>query len=182
MDLHRVAVIGTSCSGKTVFAARLAGVLGYPHVELDAIHWGPGWTEPTTEAFRAAVAEAVAGDRWVVDGNYGRVRDLVWPRAGTIFWLNFGFPLVFRRALLRTIRRVARRERLFGGNVETFRTAFLDRDGIPWWVIRTYGRRRRAYRKLLGADENRHLEVVEFRQPYEADAFFRSLVASPRPG
>ena len=170
-------MIGTSCSGKTVFASRLARRLGCPHVELDAIHWGPDWREPPREEFRAAVAEAIAGHRWVVDGNYSAVRDLVWSRADTVVWLNFDFPLVFRRALLRTIRRVTRRERLFAGNVESFRSAFLDRDGIPWWVIRTHGRRQRNYRKLLSADEHRHLQVVEFRQPREPEAFLRSLAA-----
>jgi hypothetical protein len=173
MNLRRVSVVGTSCSGKTYLALRLARILACPHVELDAIHWGPGWTSPTREAFRAAVAEAVAGDRWVVDGNYSEVRDLVWARADTVVWLNLEFPLVFRRALLRTIRRVTSRERLFGGNVETFRGAFLHKDGIPWWVIRTHGRRRRNYRVLL--DEHPHLKTVELRTPRDVNAFLRSL-------
>jgi len=67
-------VVGTSGSGKTTFARRLAAGLGIPHVELDALHWEPEWTEATDEVLRARVAEATAQDAWVVDGNCSRVR------------------------------------------------------------------------------------------------------------
>ena len=43
MDLRRVAVVGTSCAGKTTFAKALAAQLQAPHIELDALHHGPGW-------------------------------------------------------------------------------------------------------------------------------------------
>ncbi|HHE71902.1 MAG TPA: hypothetical protein ENL34_06450 [Chloroflexi bacterium] len=35
-------VIGTSCSGKTTFAAQLAEALGIPHIELNRLHRLPG--------------------------------------------------------------------------------------------------------------------------------------------
>ena len=103
--MKRVVVIGSSCSGKTTLARRLAQVLNAPHVELDALHWGPNWTERPTEVLREAVSERVAGDSWVVDGNYTKVQDIVWPRATDAVWLNYPFPLVFGRALWRTLSR-----------------------------------------------------------------------------
>lgn len=177
--LQRIVVVGSSCAGKTTFAARLASRLDLPHVELDALHWGPGWTERPPEAFRRDVAKAVAGQRWVVDGNYRVVRDLVWPRADTIVWLDFDFPLVFRRALLRTLQRSLSREPLFGGNVETLRGSFLHRDGIPWWVLRTHGRRRREYRALLAANAPRALRVVALRRPRDAERWLRAARTDP---
>jgi adenylate kinase family enzyme len=48
----RIVVKGASGSGKTQVAARLAVDLGVPHVELDALHWGPNWSEPTLDEFR----------------------------------------------------------------------------------------------------------------------------------
>ena len=79
--LDRVAVVGTSCSGKTTLAKTLAARLGATHLELDAVHWEPNWQSAPDEEFRLAVSEALSGDRWVVDGNYGKVRDIIWPRA-----------------------------------------------------------------------------------------------------
>ena len=134
--MKRVVVIGSSCSGKTTLARRLAEALDCEHIELDALYWGPSWSEAPREAFRAAVEERLAGDRWVVDGNYSVVRDIVWSRATDAVWLNYPFPIVLGRALVRTLRRIVLREELFGGNRELFRKTFLSRESILWWVIK----------------------------------------------
>ncbi|MDX1648999.1 MAG: hypothetical protein R3263_04015, partial [Myxococcota bacterium] len=99
----RVAVVGTSGAGKTVLARRLARLLGAPHVELDALHWGPGWTPAPEARFRARVTEALAGPRWVCDGNYRVVRDLVWARATAVVWLDYALPVVMGRVLARAL-------------------------------------------------------------------------------
>ena len=57
------------------------------------MHWGPDWTEPPVELFRQRTQEALQGNRWVADGNYGKVRDLVWGRAETLVWLDYALPL-----------------------------------------------------------------------------------------
>jgi adenylate kinase family enzyme len=162
----RVNVVGTSCSGKTTLARSLARELGVPHVELDALHWEPGWTAAEPDVLRARVAAAVAAERWVVDGNYSATRDLVWPRTTLIVWLNLPFGLVFRRSLTRTFARIASGEELYNGNKESVRN-LLDADGIPWWVIRTHHRRRREYRELLTRPEFAHMAVVELRTTEE---------------
>ena len=72
----RVVVVGTSGAGKTTFADALAAALQLQHTELDQLHWGPGWTPAPTEQFVRATAQAAAGQRWVMDGNYSVVRDM----------------------------------------------------------------------------------------------------------
>ncbi len=88
---QRINVVGVTGSGKTTLARRLSDRLDIPHVELDALFWGPGWTETPDDVFRERVRQALAGERWVVDGNYSRIRDIIWPRADTIIWLDYSW-------------------------------------------------------------------------------------------
>jgi len=87
--MRRVVILGSSGAGKSTFARALGARLGVPVVHLDALFWQPGWVEPAPEAFRAAVAGALAGDAWVSDGNFvGRTFNLRLPRADTVIFLH----------------------------------------------------------------------------------------------
>lgn len=173
--LRRIAVVGTSGSGKTTMARRLAEGLGVPHIELDALHWGPGWMPRSVEEFRQRTAEALASEAWTTDGNYSQVRDLVWSRADTVVWLDLPLPVVLWRVILRTILRVARREELWGGNRENVRNSFFSRDSIILWALKTYRRRRREYPLLLSRPEYGHLRVVHLRSPRQARRWLREV-------
>jgi adenylate kinase family enzyme len=174
-EMARVVVIGTSCVGKTMFARSLARVLSFPHIELDALYWQPNWVARPPDEFRALTAQALAQDCWVTDGNYGVVRDLVWSRATTVIWLNYVFPLVLWRALMRTVRRVLTQEELFSGNRESLRMAFFSRESILWWVITTFHRRRKQYRHLFDSRPFPRFAYIEFRKPSEAQIFLARL-------
>jgi adenylate kinase family enzyme len=87
--MRRIVILGCSGAGKSTFARALGARLGLPVVHLDALFWRPGWKEPEPEAFRAAVAAAVAGEAWVTDGNYvGRTFDLRLPRADCVIFID----------------------------------------------------------------------------------------------
>lgn len=85
---QQISVVGTPGSGKTTLARRIAQQLQIPHVELDALHWEPDWTAASDQVFRDRATKALEGDRWVVDGNYNKIRDLVWSRADTVVFLR----------------------------------------------------------------------------------------------
>ncbi len=165
---ERIVVVGSSCAGKTTFARALAAQLGYPYVELDHLYWSPGWTPKGGQEFRALVASAAAADQWVADGNYTLVRDLLWPRATTIIWLNYGFGTVLWRALRRTFRRAFSREELWHGNRESFRRSLLSRDSILLWVITSFHRKQRQIGELRSGVKFPHLSWIEFRRPGDA--------------
>jgi adenylate kinase family enzyme len=168
-DSHRrVVVIGTSGSGKTTLARRLAARLDIPHVELDAIYWGPDWSPAPREVFRECVAQALVGDAWTIDGNYSVVRDIVWGRADTVVWLDHPLPVVMGRVTWRTIRRTVKREELWNGNREQLRNAFFSRESIIWWAFSTYRRRRKEYPILFSQPEYAHLAVVRLHSPRAA--------------
>ncbi len=173
----RVVIVGTSGAGKTTLARRLAAALSLPHVELDALYWGPGWTPKPADVYRALVSHTIRRPEWVMDGNHSKLRDLIWPRATHLIWLNYPFPLVFARALRRTLKRVITGEDLFAGNRETLRKALLERDSIPRWVIRTHYRRRREYRRLFDDRADAHLQYLELVHPAQAESLLAVLSA-----
>ena len=67
---RRICVVGTTGSGKSTLAGELARRLHIPHVELDAIHWEPGWKESDREITRTRVGDIALTDARIVDGNY----------------------------------------------------------------------------------------------------------------
>jgi adenylate kinase family enzyme len=163
----RIAVVGTSGSGKTTVARRLAEVHGVPHVELDALHWGPDWAPCPTDEFRERVAHALSPRGWVVDGSYhGKLGDSVLEQADFVLWLDLPFRTVARRIWARTLRRIRTREELWSGNRETWRDAFLSRDSLFVWVVTTHRSRRRRYLERLD-----RYEFVRLRSQGEIDAW-----------
>jgi adenylate kinase family enzyme len=165
----RIVVVGTSGAGKSTFARTLAAARGCPHIELDALFWGPDWQPQPAEEFQRNVAQAAAGDCWVADGNYGSVRDALWSRATTIIWLNYPFPIVMWRVLLRTLRRCLTREALWHGNRESLWRSFFTRDSILVWAMKTHSRRQREFAALRASGQYAQLEWVEFRWPVEVE-------------
>ncbi|MGH9754927.1 MAG: AAA family ATPase [Blastocatellia bacterium] len=176
--MNRISVIGTSGSGKTTFANKLAGILGIPHVELDALHWEADWMEASRDVFRSRVREAVAADRWVVDGNYSKsARDLVWERADTIVWLDFSFTVTLGRVLRRTIYRLVTSEECCNGNRERLGQA-LSRDSIILWALQTYKRHRVEYPPLLAALQQRGAQIIRLHSPKEADRWLAQMIGA----
>src|SRR5919197_5807660 len=86
---ERIVILGRTGSGKTTLARELAAALGVPHVELDSLYFGPDFTTAPLPVLRERTSAAIAAERWVTDGNKRAVRDLVWPRADTIVWLDY---------------------------------------------------------------------------------------------
>src|SRR4051794_175555 len=113
---RRIAVIGMTASGKSTIARHLARLLDVPHVELDGIIHGPNWVDLSDTEFYARTAEALGGDGWVVDGNYGAVRELTVGQADTVVWLDYPMIVPLWRVFPRTLRRIIRREELWNGN------------------------------------------------------------------
>ena len=172
--MNRINVAGTSCSGKTTLARALSARLDLPRIELDALYWGPGWSPVPADTFRARVATAVAGERWVVDGGYSSVRDLTWARADTVVWLDYPMTTVLRRWAHRTIQRLRTREEFWPGTGNRERLSHVvGRDSLLWWILSTHHRRRQTMAGTLAG--RRDLRVVRLRSPAETERWLRRL-------
>ena len=175
---RRIVVVGTSGSGKTTVARQLAAALDVTYVELDALNWEADWVglnEHDPEEFRRRVEEAVRGDAWVVDGNYGIVRDLVWPNATALVWLDYPLRVALWRMAKRTISRTLTKEPLWKGNTESFRKQFFSRESLFLWAIKTNRRRHTTYPAALAQPEYAHLVVLRQRSPRETRAWLERI-------
>ena len=171
----RVVVMGPSGAGKTTLAKQLAARARVPHIELDALHWGPGWASTPPAQLRPKVASALHGDAWVCDGNYPSLRDAVLGRATAVIWLNYTRSLVFRQAFRRSVRRIRTGERLWAGNRESFRRTFLSRHSILWWVLSSYNSRQRACREVFESATYKTLQRVRLDTPAATSRFLETF-------
>jgi adenylate kinase family enzyme len=165
--LRRVNVKGSSGSGKSTFSAELGRRLGVPWIELDALHHGPNWAEPTDAEFQARVREAMAGapDGWVIDGNYeSKLGGLVLAAADTIVWLDLPLSFKLRRLWRRTTNRIRDQVELWSGNRESWRGAFWGRESLFAWAVRAHFRHRRHWQRRFDGDQR----LVRLSSPAEA--------------
>ena len=171
--MSRIIVIGSSCSGKSTFSLSLAEKLKIKYIELDELHWLPNWVERHDEEFRELVNKATASDTWVIDGNYSVVKDIFWPRATQIIWLNHSFHLVLYRSITRSITRIVTKKKLFSGNIESFKLTFLSRDSIILWVLKTYHKKRREYPSILKDMEAKGVKITEFKNQSQVNEYLK---------
>ncbi len=159
---RKIAVKGASGSGKTTLAAELARRLHVPHIELDALHHGPHWSEPSATEFYATVRAVMAGQPagWVIDGNYERkLGGLVTDASDTVVWLDPPLAVLLGRLWRRTSHRIHDNVELWNGNRESWSTALWGWDSLFAWTIRTYFRHRRAWPRRFAA----HPDFVRLR-------------------
>ena len=183
--MRRIAIVSTaSGSGATTLGLELARRLDVPFHELDALHFGPDWTEATPEELRARVEPLLAEPGWVADGGYwGKIGDLVLERADVVVWLDLPRRVWLPRLLRRTIRRIVRREVLWSGNRETLRNAFLSRDSLVLYALRNARRRRRTYPARLAPYDHLRLrspdEVARWLADYSSSAISAAAREAP---
>ena len=176
-DTRRVSMVGISGSGKTTLGRWLAESLGVPFIELDAIFHLPEWQELPRDEFRSRVATVIAGDGWVVDGNYSAVRDIVWERADTVVWVNLPRSVVMRRVVARTIRRAVTREELWNGNREPLSNFYKwdPMENIIRFAWVRYAASVERYSAAMEDPQYAGIRFVRLRSTAEVEAFGRSL-------
>jgi hypothetical protein len=164
---RRILVLGRTGSGKTTLARELAAAVGVPHVELDALYFGPQFSTVPLPLLRERTSAAIAGDRWVTDGNKSAVRDLVWPRADTVVWLDYPLAVSLwrlgKRALWRTsvIKAEAAGTK---GKASLSRQLLSAAKGVLT-ALRSHAGQRREYPRMFAEPQNQHLAVVRLRSP-----------------
>ena len=107
--MERVAVIGNCGSGKTTLSLRLGERTGLPVWHLDSFYYGENWGRVPYPAFLKKHQDLIAGDRWILDGNYDATMYERLLRADTVIFLDPPRFICF----LRVLRRKCKEKHLF---------------------------------------------------------------------
>ena len=144
---ERICILGPSNSGKSTLAEAIARKAELQVVHLDQLHHQPhtNWVPRPANEFLALHDEAIAGERWVIDGNYSKLFPQRFRRATGIILLDISTGTSLFRYLRRTLFEHNRIGALAGGQ-DSIKFAMLHHIAIV-----TPGNRKRyaeVYRQL----------------------------------
>ena len=167
--MQRVVVLGPGGAGKSVLAREIGRRTGLPVVHLDPLFWGEGWAPVPAQKARREFRAAIAGDRWIADGNFlwdERVdEDARLERADTVVFLDFPRRICLWRVLARLVRDHRRsRPDLPAGAYEGFDVPLLR------WICSYPKTDRPRVLELLAQLPDR-VEVHRLRSPADVRAF-----------
>ena len=97
-------MIGSSGAGKSTFSKRLGKATGIKVIHLDQLHWKPNWNEPVKEEWHAIVENALRGDSWIMDGNFGGTMEMRMEACDTVIFLELPRLVCIYRILKRVAR------------------------------------------------------------------------------
>lgn len=101
--MKKILVIGSSGAGKSTFSRRLGEATGIEVIHLDKLHWKPNWTEPSKDEWRSILANAVKGDSWILDGNFGSTIEMRVAACDTVIFLEMPRLVCIYRILKRIV-------------------------------------------------------------------------------
>ena len=171
-EMRRILVIGSSGAGKSTLARRLAGILDLELIHLDSLYWKPGWIESESEAWKAAVRQAVSKESWIMDGNFSGTLPERLDACDAVIFLDLPRMVCLWRVLKRVITNFGRtRADMPAGCPERFDLEFL----VWVWNFPV-----RSRPKVLALLESRCAtkEVVHLRSRRKVSEFVESQVAA----
>ncbi len=161
---YRIMIIGSSCSGKTTLGRRLGQTLDVKHIDLDDLNWLPNWQASTKEDLRRKIKEEIRDiDSWVITGGYSQTWDITMPLATHVIFPDLPYPILLWRLLVRTFRRVRKKEKCCGDNVETL-SNFLSKDSLVIWQIKNFKSKKERFETLKAKPYNPDTKFLRFKR------------------
>ena len=161
--MKKIIVIGCPGSGKSTFSKSLHKITGIPLFHLDMMYWNADKTTVPKDIFRARLAERLAENAWIIDGNYGSTMEARMAACDTVFFLDYD-PAV----CLAGIRERQGKPRADMPWIET------EDDEEFLAFVREYNEKSRPDVLAL-LEKYQEKQIVVFRTRDEADSFLKDL-------
>lgn len=169
--MQRILILGCSGAGKSTLARQMSDILHLPVIHLDCEYWQPNWTPTPDDQFDQKIAQLIARDQWIMDGNYHRTLPPRLARADTVIHLDFArwrcLTRICKRVLLNTKFNYARPD-MAKGCAEQWDWEFIE------WV---WNFKREIHPKNLELLRRapHTAKVITLRNPREVTSFLNCL-------
>lgn len=165
--MERIAIIGCGGSGKSTVARQLGQALGLPVTHLDAVYYDETWKPLPQEEFAAQQEKLVAGERWLIEGNYASTLSIRLAAADTVIFLDLpAWTCLWGIA--------QRRWRYRGG--QHLKDGVFDR--ITWSFVRYiigYRRTKRPKVRTLIAEHGPHVKLIALTSRRQANRLLAEI-------
>lgn len=133
---RRIIVMGPSNAGKSTLATALSTKLEIDVVHLDQLRFQPDtdWVFRSDAEFKKLHDEAVAGDSWIIEGNYSALLQPRLSRATGVILLSSNSIFRLFRYLRRTMSGRSRRIGALEGGKDSLKWEMID-----WILFKTRG-------------------------------------------
>lgn len=166
----RIMVVGSPGSGKSTFSRKLSETTGIPLIHLDKEFWNSGWVETTREEWIKKQENLIAGDSWILDGNYGGTMELRLGKADTLILFRLNRFVCLTRYLKRVVTNLNKiRPDMPEGCPEKFDFEFMK---YIWNFPEASGRRNFERIKKCN-DKN----IIIFNKRYEVDRYMKDILS-----
>ncbi|MDA8793127.1 hypothetical protein N9N67_07770 [Bacteriovoracaceae bacterium] len=143
--MKRVVIVGTSGSGKTTLGRQISHIFNIPHRDIDSFNWQENWQALEKSQLRDVLNQFTDQEEWIIDGNYGSVKDITWKKATHIIWLDYKLPFVLKRFFIRSFKRSYTKEILWNNNRETLKNSIWGKESLFLWIFKTHHKLKKEY-------------------------------------
>ena len=101
--MDRIAIVGPVASGKTTLARHLGSALRLPVFDLDDFYWRAE-PVPTDDEWAEQHRDLIAGERWIISGDYRAVAAARFEASDVVIWLDLPRRTCLARVALRKLK------------------------------------------------------------------------------
>ena len=161
--MQKILVIGCPGAGKSTFSRALQEKMGLPLFHLDMLFWNADKTNASREEFDQKLSRILKGDKWIIDGNYGRTLEMRLEECDTVFLLDFPVS----RCLLGVESRIGKPREDMPWIEQEFDTEFKE------WIINFPKKELPHVYDLL--EKHKDKNVIIFKSHNEINGFLEKL-------